>query len=55
MRKRMKSRFIADFSILSFPAIVSTTQVLLLESNSAGVDKDIISISDILNLIPGTK
>ena len=39
----------------AYPAMKNVAEKILLESNSAGVDKDIISISDILNLIPGTK
>lgn len=39
----------------SYPAMKNVAEQILLDSCSAGVDKDIISISEILNLIPGTK
>ena len=39
----------------SYPAMKKVAEQILLDSCSAGVDKDIISISEILNLIPGTK
>ncbi len=39
----------------SYPAMKKVAEQILIDSCSAGVDKDIISISEILNLIPGTK
>ena len=39
----------------SYPAMKNVAEKILLDSCSAGVDKDIISIAEILNLIPGTK
>ena len=55
-----------DYDNLLIKAANSTTQKerfsymyeaekILMDSCSSGVDKDIISISEILNLIPGTK
>ena len=39
----------------SYPAMKYVAEKILMDSCSSGVDKDIISISEILNLIPGTK
>ena len=39
----------------SYPAMKNVAEKILKDSCSAGVDDDIISISEILNLIPGTK
>jgi len=39
----------------SYPAMKNVAEKILLDSCSAGVDDNIISIKEILNLIPGTK